>query len=86
MKQPDGPPDPRSARAGERREVGGLPPAPPCPFCREAQTELMSPFGSHASVSTYWCRPCRSPFEILKWGAGTPSGATRPEPGATRPE
>jgi len=30
----------------------------------------MSPFGSHASVSTYWCRACRSPFEILKWQAG----------------
>jgi hypothetical protein len=35
----------------------------------------MSAFGSHASVSTYWCRECRSPFELLKWkGSGTGSG------------
>lgn len=55
---------------GKDREVGGLPPAPPCPFCDGHETEVMSPFGSHASVSTYWCRACRSPFEILKWQAG----------------
>lgn len=52
------------------REVGGLPSAPECPFCDGKETELMSPFGSHASVSTYWCRKCRSPFEILKWQSG----------------
>lgn len=45
----------------------GLPPAPPCPFCEERETELMNAFGSHASVATYWCRRCRSPFELLKW-------------------
>ncbi len=47
--------------------IGGLPENPPCPFCERSETELMSPFGSHASVSTYWCRRCRSPFELLKW-------------------
>lgn len=54
------------------REVGGLPGAPHCPFCDGGATELMSPFGSHASVATYWCRDCRSPFEMLKWRAGSP--------------
>lgn len=44
-----------------------LPKAPPCPFCEGTATELMSAFGSHASVSTYWCRDCHSPFEVLKW-------------------
>ena len=44
-----------------------LPQAPPCPFCEGRQTELMAVFGAHASVSTYWCRDCRSPFELLKW-------------------
>jgi len=48
-------------------ESASLPEAPPCPFCEGSETELMSAFGSHASVSTYWCRRCRSPFEIFKW-------------------
>ena len=48
-----------------------LPTSPPCPFCEGVETELMSAFGSHASVSTYWCRRCRSPFELLKWTART---------------
>lgn len=52
-------------------EAASLPEAPPCPFCDGSETELLSAFGSHASVSTYWCRRCRSPFEIFKW---------RPEP------
>lgn len=53
------------ARRGEA--PGSLPEAPACPFCGGVETELMSAFGSHASVSTYWCRACRSPFETLKW-------------------
>jgi len=49
--------------------TGGLPEAPPCPFCERTQTELMNPFGSQLSVATYWCRDCRSPFEVMKWMA-----------------
>ena len=30
------------------------------------ETEIMNAFGSQISVATYWCRPCRSPFEIMK--------------------
>lgn len=56
--------------------LGGLPPAPPCPFCAGGETELFSAFGSHASVSTYWCRRCRSPFELLKWTAEARRGET----------
>ena len=44
-----------------------LPAAPACPFCEGTQTELLNAFGAHASVSSYWCRDCRSPFELLKW-------------------
>ncbi len=44
-----------------------LPESPECPFCDGSETEIMNAFGSHASVSTYWCRSCRSPFEIMKW-------------------
>lgn len=46
---------------------GRLPDSPPCPFCSESETELMNAFGSQLSVSTYWCRRCRSPFEFMKW-------------------
>ena len=48
-------------------EAPGLPRAPVCPFCGQEDTELMNAFGSHASVSTYWCKRCRSPFELMKW-------------------
>lgn len=70
------------------RESGArlLPDAPPCPFCRGGETELMNAFGSHASVSTYWCRPCGSPFEIFKWRSGDRSrdeGPAEAEPGET---
>ena len=41
--------------------------APPCPFCGSERTEMMSVFGSHASLSTCWCADCRSPFEFLRW-------------------
>lgn len=55
--------------ADERDQEGpaALPRSPECPFCGGHETELMSPFGSHVSVSTYWCRTCRSPFELVKW-------------------
>jgi transcription elongation factor Elf1 len=58
-----------SFSAEERREEApdALPAAPTCPFCDGDQTEIMSAFGSHASVSTYWCRPCGSPFELMRW-------------------
>jgi len=58
--------------ADERRTEApeGLPESPACPFCDGRETELMSVFGSHASVSTYWCRACRSPFEVMKWRGG----------------
>lgn len=53
----------------DRREEApdSLPTEPVCPFCDQRETEIMNAFGSHASVSTYWCRGCRSPFEMMKW-------------------
>lgn len=50
------------------RRPGGIPDAPECPFCGGGETELFNAFGSQLSVSTYWCRTCRSPFEFFKWG------------------
>ena len=64
--------EPSSFDPSARRDEAplGLPASPPCPFCEAAETEIMNAFGSHASVSTYWCRRCRSPFETLKWRGG----------------
>lgn len=62
---------------------GRLPETPPCPFCAGTETELMSAFGSQLSVATYWCTPCRSPFEFMKWLArdsGVDDEGTRPSP------
>lgn len=59
-----------------RPDAPSLPETPPCPFCEGVDTELVNPFGSHASVSTYWCRTCHSPFELMKWrGPKTGGGA-----------
>lgn len=67
---------PRSATDDLSRSIapGGLPEAPPCPFCEGTSTELQSAFGSQLSVATYWCRDCRSPFEFMKWGPGRHAG------------
>ena len=58
-----------SYSARERRDEAPdtLPDAPACPFCDDHETELMNAFGAHASVSSYWCRACRSPFELMRW-------------------
>jgi hypothetical protein len=55
------------AKARRDESPDYLPEAPECPFCDGSETEIMNAFGSHASVSTYWCRSCRCPFEIMKW-------------------
>ena len=58
----------REPRSEARPESSSrLPSAPPCPFCEGRDTELLNTFGPHASVASYWCRDCRSPFELLKW-------------------
>jgi hypothetical protein len=44
-----------------------LPEHPQCPFCQKEETTLHSPFGPQLSVATYWCTPCRTAFELLKW-------------------
>ncbi len=53
-----------AANVGGSERGGAL---PPCPFCDGDQVETMSLFGSHASLTTCWCRECRSPFEFLRW-------------------
>ena len=59
------------AKARRDETPAELPAAPECPFCEGTATEIMSAFGSHASVSTYWCRACGSPFELVRWRGGS---------------
>ncbi len=78
MSPPFGDGSPRAGSRGssfdakQRREEapGVLPTSPECTFCGGEETEIMNSFGSHASVSTYWCRACGSPFELMKWRGG----------------
>lgn len=44
-----------------------LPEVVECPHCGGGETEQMTAFGSALSVSQYWCRPCRTVFEFMKW-------------------
>lgn len=58
-----------SFNGADRQEEApdSMPASPACPFCEQDETELMNAFGAHASVSTYWCRRCRAPFELMRW-------------------
>ncbi len=67
---PDPENDDDAATAGEPDETlhfDTLPDAPACPFCGGSETEQFAAFGSAASTSQFYCRPCRSVFEYLKW-------------------
>lgn len=44
-----------------------VPKSAPCPFCDGTDTKLVNPFGGQLSVAQYWCRPCRTAFEFIKW-------------------
>ena len=37
-----------------------------CPFCKSAETDRKSEFGSTACKSIWFCRSCRQPFEEFK--------------------
>jgi hypothetical protein len=77
----------RPGSESPHRDHPELPAHPACTFCRGVRTELVSAFGAHASVSTYWCRDCGSPFEMLKWRApGSPGPPAGEEGGAGRIE
>ncbi len=66
--RPPGGPRPPTPEEGGGENLKALPDQPKCPFCDGERTELMNAFGPHASVSTYWCHPCHSPFDFMRWG------------------
>lgn len=57
----------RSREADEPLGSEELPPTVRCPFCGGTETEQFAAFGSAVSTSQYYCRPCRSVFEYMKW-------------------
>ena len=69
----------------DRPEAAAFAKPPPCPFCRGERTEVMSLFGSHASLTTCWCADCRSPFEFLRWRDPAPGDCGGVEPAVDRP-
>lgn len=64
MKKTD---DARRSRADETLRSDALPESVGCPFCGGDETEQFAAFGGQVSTSQYYCRPCRSVFEYLRW-------------------
>jgi hypothetical protein len=50
-----------------------------CPFCASAETELFAMFGQSLLASPYYCRRCKTVFEVVRWEE--PLQSTSPEEG-----
>lgn len=61
------------AKSEDRAENEALPASVECPFCGGEETEQFASFGSAVSTSQYYCRPCRSVFEYMKWRDDPPT-------------
>ncbi len=68
----------------DQAETSAFAEPPPCPFCGGERTEVMSLFGSHASLTTCWCADCRSPFEFLRWRDAAASANDGGDPAVDR--
>ncbi len=55
------------SRVDDTLHSDALPESVRCPFCGGEETEQFAAFGGQASTSQYYCRPCRSVFEFLRW-------------------
>ena len=38
-----------------------------CPFCESTDTEFFSLFGQFLLSSQYYCRNCRTVFDVVRW-------------------
>ena len=38
-----------------------------CPFCNSSETEFFSLFGQFLLASQYYCRNCRTVFDVVRW-------------------
>lgn len=39
-----------------------------CPFCGSREVSKQSDFSTSLMVALYYCEPCKSSFEAIKWG------------------
>ncbi len=46
----------------------------PCPFCNSTETEMLALFGQFLLASQYYCRNCRTAFDVVRWEDEAPSG------------
>lgn len=49
---------PDAVRGGERIA---------CPFCNSTETEFLSLFSQFLLASQYYCRNCRTVFDVVRW-------------------
>jgi hypothetical protein len=56
-----------------------------CPFCASAETELFAMFGHLLLSSQYYCRSCRTVFDVVRWEEPHPP-APSPDRITARPE
>ena len=38
-----------------------------CPFCASAETELFAMFSQFLLASQYYCRSCKTVFDVVRW-------------------
>lgn len=38
-----------------------------CPFCNSTETEMIALFGQFLLASQYYCRSCRTAFDVVRW-------------------
>jgi hypothetical protein len=50
---------------------------PACPFCNSIDTELFAWFGQFLLASPYYCRSCKTVFDVVRWEE--PARTTPPE-------
>ncbi|HLB46835.1 MAG: hypothetical protein AABZ58_10725 [Chloroflexota bacterium] len=47
-----------------------------CPFCGSTETEFFSLFGQFLLTSQYYCRNCRTVFDVVRWTEDEPQPST----------
>lgn len=52
-----------------------------CPFCKSANTEMISLFGMQLMTTQHYCNNCHSAFEAVKW-----EDRENPESQASKPQ
>lgn len=45
-----------------------------CPFCNSTETEMFALFGQFLLASQYYCRNCRTVFDVVRWEDEAPPG------------